>query len=275
MDNEIEKTIRTLMMRSTPRPLLYFDVEIVEHCNLNCKSCASMSCLAEEEFLDIEEYERDINRLSILANGEMHHINILGGEPLLHPNVCEFLYLTRKSFPHGIIHLITNGLLLNKQNDDFWKSLRDSDITLAPTRYPVKVDYDIFENRARDEGVKYRLFGSQLQDGYWFHPTMDLSGWRNENHSFLHCWQANNCAVLDHGKIYPCPVVPNIRHFNKRFGTDLHVSEQDSIDIYQVDTVEQIMRFLAHAVPFCRYCNTFQNRQCSWALSKKEIGEWT
>lgn len=35
--------------------------------------------------MDVVELEQDLSRLSELANGEVHHINILGGEPLLHP----------------------------------------------------------------------------------------------------------------------------------------------------------------------------------------------
>jgi len=69
MDNTIERTIRTLMMRTTPRPALFFDVEVVEHCNLNCRCCGSMAPLAGEEYLDFEEYKKDLTRLSELSGG--------------------------------------------------------------------------------------------------------------------------------------------------------------------------------------------------------------
>lgn len=277
MDDLQEKKIRTLMMRSTPRPLLFFDIEITKHCNLNCKSCGSLSCLADEEFLDIEEYEKDIRQLSLLSNGEMHHINILGGEPLLNPQISEIVLMTRKWFPHGIIRVITNGILLGKMNDDFWNILKDNDITLSPTRYPIKIDYDMYEKKANEFGVCYKLFGDikEKEENNWIHPTMELSGDRNEVHSFLHCWQANNCSVLSHGRIYPCPVIPNIKYFNKRFNTKLYVSEKDSINIYKVKDIKEIMEFLAKPVPFCRYCNTFKNDPVSWGVTEKKITEWT
>lgn len=275
MDNEFERTIRTLMMRSMPRPLLFFDVEITEHCNLNCKSCGSMSPLAAEEFLDIEEYRRDICRLADIADGEMHHINILGGEPLLHPDVSEFLTLTRKAFSTGKIYLVTNGLLLNKMDCHFWDICRDNDITVAPTQYPIDLDYSKLKAKADDMGVKFYYFGNVKQYGGWIHPTLDLEGVRNENHSFLHCWQANNCSVLEHGKLYPCPVIPNIKHFNKKFEKNLPVSERDYLDIYKVQSLEEIMQFYCHSVPFCRFCNTFQNYECDWGKSKLSIEEWT
>lgn len=275
MDNENERIVRTLMMRSTPRPLLFFDVEIVAHCNLNCKSCASFSPLAAEEFLDIDDYERDLRQLSQLAEGEMHHINILGGEPLLHPKVTDFFKLTRKYFPVGIIHLVTNGILLTKMDEKFWEACREYQITVAPTRYPITVDYDSLQKMAQKNGVAFRYFGDVPRVGGWVHPTIDLSGWRNEVHSFLHCWQANNCTVLKQGKLYPCPVISNITRFNKKFNTNMTVSKKDYIDIYEVQTLKEVMEFFAKPVPFCRFCNTFQNKVCDWGISKKKIEEWT
>lgn len=275
MDNELERTIRTLMMRSMPRPLLFFDVEITEHCNLNCKSCASMSPLATEEFLDIEEYRRDICKLAEIADGEMHHINILGGEPLLHPDICEFLNSTRELFPVGKIYLVTNGILLDKMDCIFWNNCRKNNITIAPTKYPIALDYGKLEDKAHRMGVEFRYFGEIKKYGGWIHPTLDLKGFRNENHSFLHCWQANNCSVLEHGKLYPCPVIPNIKHFNKRFGKNLPISKRDYLDIYKVQSLDEIMNFYCHSVPFCRFCNTFKNYECDWGKSKQSIEEWT
>ena len=36
-----------------------FIVDIVDHCNLNCKGCGHFSPLASESFLDIETFEND------------------------------------------------------------------------------------------------------------------------------------------------------------------------------------------------------------------------
>ena len=69
MRNQTIDEIRTYMSRSTPRPALFFDVEVTEHCNLNCKGCGSMAPIAEESFLDLNEYKKDITRLSELSGG--------------------------------------------------------------------------------------------------------------------------------------------------------------------------------------------------------------
>lgn len=51
------------------RKKIKFEVHITEHCNLNCKYCFHFSPLAKEEYLTLEEYERDLARLSELFGG--------------------------------------------------------------------------------------------------------------------------------------------------------------------------------------------------------------
>lgn len=41
-----------------------FIVDIVVHCNLNCKGCGHFSPLASESFLDLETFENDLRRLN-------------------------------------------------------------------------------------------------------------------------------------------------------------------------------------------------------------------
>lgn len=275
MDNTIERTIRTLMMRTTPRPALFFDVEVVEHCNLNCRCCGSMASLAGEEYLDFEEYKKDLTRLSELSGGVVHHINILGGEPLLHPMITQILLFAREKFSVGDIRLVTNGILLMQMKQDFWEALRTAKIHLAPTKYPIRVDYNAIRRKAESMGIQFSWF-RDVQEWGWLHNKIDITGQRNENHSFMHCTNANECGVLSHGKLYPCPKVAKIRHFNRKFGLDLPVTLRDYIDIYREDlTLNDIMQFYCHSVPFCRFCNTFACYQTNWGISEKKIEEWT
>lgn len=69
MDNQEERIVRTLMARTMPRPSMFFDVEVTEHCNLNCRGCGSMAPIADKEFIDMDEYMRDMDRLSEISGG--------------------------------------------------------------------------------------------------------------------------------------------------------------------------------------------------------------
>lgn len=169
---------RALMSRITPRPSLFFDIEVTEHCNLNCKSCGSFAPLADEEYIDIDELDRDLRRLSELSDGEVHHINILGGEPLLHPEITRIVEMVRHYFAYGNIYLVTNGVLLNRMDESFWKACKYCNIVIAPTQYPVKLDYEEIKNNVIAHGIQYQSFG-QAADG-WYHTVLSESGDKNE-----------------------------------------------------------------------------------------------
>ncbi|MDR1523474.1 MAG: 4Fe-4S cluster-binding domain-containing protein [Endomicrobium sp.] len=75
------------------RKTLKFEVHITDHCNLNCKSCSHFSPLSKEYYLDLAQFKNDCQRLALLSNGKVEDVNFLGGEPLLHSNLCEFFIL--------------------------------------------------------------------------------------------------------------------------------------------------------------------------------------
>lgn len=266
-----ERLVRDMLAKQTPRPTLFFDVNIVEHCNLNCAHCGSFAPLAEEEYLDIDQYRKDMERLSYLTDGEMHHIQILGGEPLLNPNICEYLRIARKNFPIGIIRIVTNGLLVNKMDEEFWNVCRENHIDIAATEYPIKLDYAELRKYVESKGVTYTEYGLAVP---WLKLGLTEKGDRNENHSFLKCQNANNCCTVRNGKVYACARIDKIRHLNKYFDKKFMVSKKDYLDIYEVNSLEEIMEFLAKPSPFCKYCNPFNTKEVLWKQSCKEECEW-
>jgi hypothetical protein len=72
---------------------LGFEVSICDHCNLNCVSCEHFSPIADEVFLDIEQYKKNCGRLSELLDGEISWLHLMGGGPVLHPHLIDKLYI--------------------------------------------------------------------------------------------------------------------------------------------------------------------------------------
>lgn len=256
---------------------LVFEVSLAEHCNLNCVGCAHFSPLAEPEFADYEETARDFARLSSLFHGHAKEIRLMGGEPLLHPELVRFLKMARESFPDAAIQIVTNGLLLLKQTEEFWLVCKENGIEICPTKYPVFLDFEEMERRAADHGVRYHYYSNTGT----VHKTMrlfrmDVKGLQDSRKSFLLCDQANECPNLCRGKLYTCSAVPEARHFNKYFGESLKESSEDSIDIYQAGSAREILEFLAKPIPFCRYCRISETIWLQpWRRSEREIEEWT
>lgn len=260
--------------RKTPKAMLDYEVQLVEHCNLNCKYCAHFCPVAPESFLDVNEYEKDCKRLSELFDKEVNFIRLMGGEPLLHPKIADFCYITRKYFPNGIIDLDTNGILILSMKNTFWKALRENNINLTVTRYPLKLDVQKIKEKCEKENVKFRFFFEEPVKTFNLLP-LDLEGRQQPEKNFYKCYLANSCHTLKNGKMYTCSTVPHVLHFINHFKCDLHICENDGIDIYKVKSKEEILDFLAKPIPFCRYCNIDKRQTRKWETSDKKIEEWT
>jgi hypothetical protein len=250
----------------------YIDINVVDHCNLKCKHCANFCPLVKEKNMDVERYEKDCERLFFLSSGKIRTIRLLGGEPLLHPRLVDIIGITHKHFPLSRIDLVTNGLSLLKMPDEFWRQCKNCSVRIAISHYPIELDYSKIKSIAKGHGVKTE-YGKKARGMYkWL---LDINGGQDIKESRKYCIRANQCTVLQEGKIYSCSLPPWINYFNEYFGKKLEVNELDCIDIYKVKNYEEILKFLDNPIPFCKYCNTKNiNYSNKWEISKKEITEW-
>jgi hypothetical protein len=66
-----------------------------------------------------------------------------------------------------------------------------------------------------------------------------------------------------------------MRHFNKYFNKNVPVSDENSIDIYSVKSMREILYFLFKPIPLCRYCKSMGNEIVGeWRKTEKAIEEW-
>ena len=280
-----EYNTRTINYKMTPRKVenFWLEVNLADHCDLNCQCCDHFSPIASKTFLDPSEYRRDIHRLSQLTNGKIGIMKLQGGEPLLNENINDIVRATREEFPESTIWLFTAGIRLLKWETNpagnLWQTLKECNVQIELTRYPIPLDYDKILEKAEEYGVKIRTnnnVGDRDFQGVKFsvkHP-FDLDG-KQELYRFISCYQFNEVPVLRHGKIYPCPMTAYIEHFNNHFKQNLQLSEEDAIDLYKVNTFEEIAEFCTHRVPFCRYCAVQCRHGLPWARSNKSIDEYT
>ncbi len=270
MDEHTER-LEKQIARITPQAILKLvEVNIVPHCNLNCRSCSHFAPLAEEEYLPVEQAEQDFSRLAELSGGRITCIHIMGGEPLLHPECCDFLALARKHFPLSVLRLVTNGILLPSQPESFWACLSDNWIDLSPTNYPIEIDWNYVRERCIEHHISFSFFNHDDVRRTMTRFSLDMLGEQEARASFCDCEYANNTVVLHDGRMYPCEIIPTVRHFNRYFSADLAVTGDDSIDIHEAGSMGEILAFLAKPVPFCRYCDV-KNRLCGikWETSSE------
>jgi MoaA/NifB/PqqE/SkfB family radical SAM enzyme len=250
------------------------EVHITEHCNLNCKGCSHFSSLAGEEYLRIEDFEKDCIRLSRITD-KLYAFKLLGGEPLLHPRITEFCDIARKYFTSIPIQIITNGILLTKQTDEFWMNCGKNRIKILISQYPVKLNKEEIKKTAKKYNVSVEYVGTTSKDRMCKMP-LDLSGGQDITESYKNCIMSwGMCVTLRDGKIYPCSTPAHIKFFNKYFDKNLPVTEDDYIDIYKINSKEELVDFLCRPLPFCRFCRSKETGFGEiWDISKRKITEW-
>lgn len=257
--------------------LTNFVLNVCDHSNLRCKGCDHFACIAEERFVPLESIQKDVFRMAELTNGDVDLIGIMGGEPLLHPDLLDIIAVARKALPKTWIRVVTNGILLLQMKEDFWQCCRDNDITIVNTKYPINLQYDKIQEVAKEHGVRFEFYGStgSVQKTSYKLP-MDINGRQNPGQSFWRCFHVHSCMFVSDGKFYPCTMAPNARIFNQKFGTHMEITDKDYLDIYKIKNVDEIFDFLSKPIPFCRYCMTDKRSfGHPWERSKQQMSEWT
>ena len=118
----------------------HLEWHITHNCNLSCQGCSHFTNHGHDWFAEIETlkewYSYWNKRIS------PHTIAILGGEPLLHKNVIDIIYLTREMWNQPLessikliyprYEIVTNGILIDEEkHKDLPKALKDTDCVLS------------------------------------------------------------------------------------------------------------------------------------------------
>ena len=247
------------------------EIHLADHCNLNCKSCVHFAPVAEPKFVDLHQLEQSLRHLSEIGMERYYRaVHLLGGEPLLYPNVEEACRIVRQCVPHIRILLITNGILLPSQPESFWKAMSRFEIEVCMTLYPVDVDLDAIRKRAEEYNVMFSIFANG--EDQWNRTPLSDEAPYNKYKNYFHCILFQVCNQLYDGKLYMCPLCAYCSHLNKAFGTHFEQIEADYIRIEEIKSLRQIKVWNTIPHESCKYCGT--PKKMPWERSKREKSEW-
>ena len=266
----ISNFLQTCKVHSTMPLRLEF--VLTDYCNLNCKGCTHYSPLAPKEFESIDRLEANAARIARAVGDAIPIVYLIGGEPLLYPQLPEAMEILRRNFPKAEIKLFTNGIALPKMSDEFWQACKSTDTVVAITRYPIRVDYDAIAELCRSKGVKVEFFGDRSEKGSFFHFALDPEKKQNPHLSHFKCYN-RGCVSVVGDKIYPCSISACVGHLNKACGTSFEHKKGDWIDIADLRSVEQIRQLRDKPVPFCGYCINPPGTT-DYGPSRRERSEW-
>lgn len=252
----------------------YFLYEIVHHCNLKCRGCDHCSPIANEEYVELKTYKKDIEKMKKI----FHQINsfaIMGGEPLLHQKIVDIMKMSRKILKETNIFIYTNGINLLNQSPIFWETCKKYKIFIVITKYKINIDHKKIFKIAKEYNVNI-FFEGNREKKYFSKIKFNLDGNENIISSHNDCYQGKVCHQLENGILYKCTIIPASRHFNSYFNKNMIVSKEDGLNIHKRLKKEEIIEYFEKPVPFCKYCDMSEREENKeWGLSKKEITEWT
>ena len=239
---------------------------LVEHCNLNCKGCLHYCPLVEEEvYVEVEQFNKDMHELA--RKLIIGRLRLMGGEPLLHPQIDVFIKVARTAFPFTDIYLHTNGLLLPEMPEAFWQACRENRVRISISKYPVITNDKASEWLELIENKNVKVGGIHLAKEFFSKKNPEGNSDIELEHSL--CTQ-KICVTLRKSKIYPCNEC-FIEHYNSYFGSNYPVPP--SIDIY-INSGEEIVQQLFKPFSACGFCSYSMKGIFPWEQSKKEKNEW-
>ena len=259
----------------------YLETHVVDHCNLNCKACCHYCNVTEPNFIDINSFTQDM--IELAKKFDIKMIRLMGGEPLLAPDITAFMENTRKCFPGSDIRIVTNGILLHTMDESFWECIAKNKIRIDLTKYPIPgtsfskaLDaigehlHRFYRNDKLGFFIQENSFG-----GMWiatqFQLTMNSNGINDISESFNKC-PYKRCINLINGHLAHCPTAGYIHNYNKYFGTNM--PEEKGIGIYD-NAPEKILAYLNTPIPTCKYCVFDEDVKLQkWDFSRKEKDEW-
>jgi len=255
-----------------PPMIKHLSVGLAEHCNLNCAYCDHYCPVAEHEFPSTKQFDLDFAVLSKLTNGTIGRINLVGGEPLLNPDITDIMQIVRKNIPNSEITITTNGILLAKMAEDFWNACKNNNISIVISQYPIKLD----TNKICQTAIKYEVnvFWGILVGGNLFRmQKYNVNGTQDIYKSYKNCG-TKGCTFLKNGKIYLCPQISCSKNLEKAFNVNFSVSSNDFLVLDNINSVQDILDFISKPSPFCRYCSTEDKCFVQWKVSERKREEW-
>ena len=249
------------------------EYHVADHCNLNCAGCSHFSPLAKPWLVDPEVFEKEWKEVAD-SGLKIKRIRILGGEPLLHPELGYMLKCVRCLFPDSDINVVTNAILLQKKKEELLPVFIRNKISITVSCYPgLYLDY----KELLRGFPKVEMYDKA---GFWNISLHESADYPKE--CFYSCFSGSmaKCNFLKDGRIYPCCVIPNLPHFFKYF------EETAAMDIAKIPieesgitvkdhTPQEIEEFLRTPSDFCAHCNVKRAIEAHpWARTQYNIKEW-
>jgi len=222
----------------------HLEFNIVTHCTNRCIACSHGSPFTPPWFMDPAQIENDLRLIRPICHAE--YVCLLGGEPLLHPDIVRIMEIVKASGVGNYHQVLTNGQLLPQMPDEFWRAAQSIQISRYDNLPQAVVDLAYVKQQ--QFGVKH--LGVTKHDAFCkqFLKVPDPTG-----ASFIPCRWKNECYTLHQGRFFLCP--------QSTFWPQLFMNlppETDGIALEGL-TEEKLLAFMRRKEPLqsCTICQAY------------------
>lgn len=234
------------------------ELHVVEHCNLRCAQCCNVSPYLAERTMTVAEVSAACARVREVMRPTV--LKIMGGEPLLHPDLAGVLRAVRASEVAPRVRLFTNGLLLRTIDDATFALLDEltvSSYASAPVRREILEEtsaraqrFDVVLN-VKDVSTFTTVLTARPNDDAAAQATYDT------------CWLRHRCLVVRGGVFYKCTRAAYHADFHAKVSLEAHrdldaeaTQRALGIPLADPDFAARAAAYLSAKEPIasCRHC---------------------
>lgn len=226
-------------------PKLEYDV--VDHCNLGCRSCVHSSQLKPKGELDLGVIEEELKLLT--DKFDVTKFCLKGGEPLIHPNIVSVILKIKRCLgDNTALSVATNGIKLPTMPEHFFLVLKQCNVSLVISEYGGVADYPTIYQNLKDRGI---TFSSERK--VVFYDFLCPEGQEDPVESFRECQKREFYPLYRDKRFYLCCFVYDVPFVNNHFGYKV---ETNSVSIN--DSVDTILNYLSKHCSTCRFCSAYK-----------------
>lgn len=174
------------------------EINVVDHCNLDCVGCSHYAPFMARWFENPDRLACALSELWKFYRTPL--VKLLGGEPLLHPNINDIIAVVKK-LTTARLRLVTNGKLLKRR---YYRLLGIDEIHISS--YPSSLILEDYELRSiaayLDTPITIQAFSYFRWARSLPREDQKLTKRIFDTCQLYHSWQ---CHTLRDGWFYACP----------------------------------------------------------------------
>lgn len=223
------------------------EAHVVDHCNLRCVQCCSLSPKLPARLTSAPQLQRDVAAAAEVLAPQT--FKLAGGEPFLHPQLAELLQVARASNIARQYSVTTNGFLAATAPDEIFEQLDRLTLSLySSAPLPVRT-LDRLRRRCREHDI---VLSEKAFTTFQRINPPQLQSAHDAAAAFKDCWMKTRCHLIQDGRFFTCTRPP---HLDALHG-DTTLSVADGVPLKGEDVLAKLLAHLERETPLasCRHC---------------------